>query len=274
MAIQLTKAQQDELLQTILGEPVEVVDANDSYDINDYLSKVDANRKPYIRATTQEEDKEAGRIEATGRMTGAQRSLLKRLTGYDGKHDKWEEFVEKALEHAKTMSGASKEEYLKQIQDMADAKDREKEEALKEWENKYNTIQKKYLDRDATESLRMMLKDMTLEGDKGVHASDLYRALNDAYTVQYDETSKEIKLFNKENPSLPATNSKNTQLVSIADYAKDYFTTRGALKTDTRGKNPMDEMNKRHIDTAPPIHTKQPSFNDVQRKILEMGIEG
>lgn len=254
MAIRLTAQQKDELIKAILAEDVEHVEENEDFKIDDLLSVVDKNRSPFVKAAITDEEKEAAKKAATGQMSGALNSYIKRLTGYEGKHDKWEELVEGAINHVKKLSGADKDEVLKQIQEITAAKDLERESAVSEWQTKYTSLEGKYMDRDAIEALRQKFGTLTLEGDKGIHASDYYRNLKDSYHVVYDEAAKDIRLFSKDKPDSPAMNKANTQLLNIDEHAKEYFSARGILKTDTRSKNPLEETNKR----IAPAEGKQP----------------
>lgn len=262
MPIQATVEQLVELVQKA-GVDVEVVEAaNPEYSLDNALLQIDEGRKPFIQPTVDDAKLKERDIATTGKISSVMVRAIKDLTGYKAKEGQtWEEAFKEAITELKSAKGtkdSDREEFTRTMQEMQERLTQEHAEALRQEQEKYNTLHTKYTDRDAVEILRSKyLHDMTITGDKGIHAQDLYRGLKENYHVVLNEETKELQFFDKANPSMPAKNSTGARTFDLKEFATGYFEPRGILQTDLRNVSPANAMPKPTTPTQPNPNTKQ-----------------
>lgn len=245
MSVPITAEQALELLKTMV-EDVEVVEANDSFNVDDVLSVIDEKRAPFILDKHRPEIAKQGEAAAEARMRNLFRRDLKRLTGYESKGDsKWEEDLAAALQTLKGGTDEERNKFLQEMQALEQTKDKEKETAVSEWQQKYNALHSEISATGIKGHLREFLSDKKIEGNKDVWASDIFDALERKYHIVHDAQNKALSFFDKQNTTVPAKNKSGTQTFKLDEFVDEFLSARGAVVTDTRKKNPAEEMRKR-----------------------------
>lgn len=245
------KFTQDQLIEAVkaVGVPVvEVVEADGDYTADAFLTAVDTAREPIIK-TKLVPDLEA---EAFRKISGKLGDLLgvslAKATGIP--RSKFQDF-ETDEEKVKFALDSFKETYSKDTEGLRAELDtlvKKHNEALEKVKSENEAALKiandKYIDRDIQSYLATSLKDAPLPdgADRNILGSDFKRHLQDKYNLTYDEATKAVQLFKKDNPAAPAMNAAGTGFVNLLDEAKDFFTPRGQWQTDMRRKNPGDAM--------------------------------
>lgn len=268
--VQLTAEQLTEVARE-LG--VEVVDKNDTFDIHAVLTAVDNVRKPFIQKDIEATVVPDAVSKQVGKLTGVIRHELKKLTGYDNKDEDIEVVLKKGFEvyGAKAKEGVSADIQTMQqrMEELEQLKEREKGEAVQEWQSKYTELQERILAKEAVELLYKEVSNMKLRGDVITHTQDLYKALREDYTIHVE--GNELKFFDKSSPNIPAQLNKKT--FNLAEYATGYFERRGTLEKDMRGVNPA----KTKLPITIPVGNKTQPMTKADAKVAaflaEKGIE-
>lgn len=240
----LTTEQAVKLLQTLGVKGVELVESDTDSDFieAELIDMVDANRGTIIKPRLMEELESSSRATAVGEARQKIIKSVRDLTGVERKQleemDNINDIIKFAVEHTKGLSKGDAEGVRKEIDDILERHNEEKEALVKEWEGKYNDLNGKYIDRDITSYLQSALKDAPLmqNADKNILASDFKQHLANKFHLSYNEVDKALGFFKKDNPAMPALDGNKH--VDIMKEAQDFFTPRGQWVTDMRNTKP------------------------------------
>jgi hypothetical protein len=237
------------------------------------LSVIDQQRSQFILDKYKPEIETATTAAAEARMRNLFRREIKKHTGYEPKADgKWEDDFKVALEKLKGGTDEERQRYLQEMQALEQTKDKEREDAVNEWQSKYNSLQSEITGAGGKSYLREFLADKKIEGSKDVWASDIYDALNKNYHVAFD--GKALSFFDKQNTTVPAKNKAGTQTFKLEEFVDEFLTARGAITTDMRKKNPAEEMKKRVqpgtvLPTGKTIPKRPGSIDDLNARMAQ-----
>lgn len=253
--IKLTVAQATALLKAAGAPVVEIVtdeaQATPDFKEDAVLAEIDKARLPIIRPQIEGEIKDTIIKTANGQTSGAYKSALYRAFQSAGvtrpeldKYDDLNKMMEDLLsKHNATFSKDT--EALREELKTAAAKHNEALAAKdKEWQEKLQESQQKFVERDIDEVLSGVVKQIPRTGgNEMVQARQLKQYLRDQYHIHYDEAKKTIELRDKENKEMPVyANESKSAFLKAEDAAKTFLSDLGVVATDNRHASAQDAM--------------------------------
>lgn len=244
--MKVTQTQLTALLSSIGLQDVELVedDAQSTFNHDEALQAIDTSRLAIIEPKIQKKIYDETKSKVNAIMDDEIRKLVKRKTGIDNSKIKdltaWEDVVEAAIEHTKGLAGKEKEDIQKEIDSLIEKHNKALAEAERKHKELESTWQNKWSDREITSVLTDQLKNAPIlnGADRATLAQDLKRYLSDKYDLKYDEATKTVNLFMKDNPAMPVFNEAGTKKVTILDEAEAFLKPRGLWQTDMRNVKP------------------------------------
>lgn len=245
--MKLTQAQLQTLMSSIGLEAVELVDddAQSDFDQDKALQAIDNTRMAIIKPRVERDNYDRMRTDVSAIVAKEATKIIKQITGVDAEKikgvEKWEDVLQIGLEHMKGLSGADKAELQNEIERMVQnhqkalqERDARLQDTEKQWREKWSAREiKNYLNENVVQK-----SPLSQGADRFVLTDDLYNYIQSNYHVSYDEGKKEVKLFRKDKPEVPAMNETETEFVKLNDIAKNFFTPRGLWQTDMRNQRP------------------------------------
>ncbi len=248
--MKFTQAQLIEAVKAVGVPVVEVVEEGSDYTADSFLTAVDTAREPVVKQKVLPDmEAEALRkisglvgdklVAALSKATGKPRSEFKDIATD-------EEKIKFALDSFQEKYGKDTEGLREELATAVSKHNETLEKTKADHEVALKASNDKYIARDIQSYIAgTVLKDAPFPDgvDRNILAADLMRHLQEKYNLNYDEATKAVQLFKKDNPAAPAMNATGTNFVNPLDEAKEFFTPRGQWQTDMRRKNPGDAMN-------------------------------
>lgn len=260
MSIKLSLDQANELFQKI-GVDVAVVADSESADQKPDLENISKGvfneMETKIKHDVELEVKDQARKEEAGKQLGTLRRALKRSFGIDDK-EVAEMNIDDMLKLAKEKVSANKSDadndLMKRYEDLRAEKDSEIELLRSQHEKEKSDWDEKYQMRDIEERVIGLVNSIPrVGGDPLAQAKAIVNNLKSNYITKVNSETKEIELYDKNNPEKKVFDGKN--LVTDKYYAEKYLKDLGIYATDTRNVIPKDVKEGQQTTVAPGVAT-------------------
>ena len=266
------------------GVPVVEVVADDKdsdYNEDTALQAVHTAVTPIIKSKLETELATSLEPGIKGKVTGQMYSALARETGLTrAELEKMpiEDAIKHATAHVNSKGDKDTTALRQEITDLIAKHAKDKETALAEKDKEIGAAKQRYTDRDIKAFLadNVVGKAPLLEGaDKGFWADQLMAKLQSKYHLTYDEATKAVDLFKKDQNSVPALNAAGTAKINLLDEFKELATPAGVWKKDTRATSPAEAMKKQNTqDSHKPVEAATQRISRRANRITAEQING
>ena len=261
MSTNLTIEQANDLLQKI-GVEVAVVaeaeQADKNADLENIAKGVFNEMETKIKHDVEYDIREEARSAEAGKHLNSLRTLFKREFGIDEKEMKdlpQQEIVKLAkakIGFDKNKQSADKEEaesdLLKRYNELMEEKNRLEEGFTGQLSAKDAEWMEKFQEKDMEERLFSLVNATArTSGDPSAQKDAIKYALKSKYHVKYNESTKEIEIYDKANPEKKMFDGKN--LITDKYFVEKELKSLGVVATDMRHVNPADVMNGKETKT-------------------------
>lgn len=247
------KFTQDQLKDFAIKAGVPVVeivaDAKDSdYNEDTALQDVHKAITPILKPKIEADLSTSLEPSIKGKVTGQMYSVLARETGLTRSElEKMsvEDAIKHATAHINSKGSADTTALRQEITDLVATHNKNLDALKATHQTELGAAQQRYIDRDIKAYLadNIIGKAPLLEGaDKSFWADQLLVRLQSKFHITYDEATKAIQLFKKDQTSVPALNAAGTANINPMDEFKDLATPAGVWKKDMRNNNPGEAM--------------------------------
>lgn len=247
MSTKLTLEAANDLFKKI-GVEVAVVAEAEQADANPDLENIAkgvfSEMETKIRHDVEFEIKDEARKEEAGKQLGSLRTIIKRQFGLDEKEIK-ELSMQDMIKLAHGKFSANKSDADNDLAKRLEEAQRERAELEETYEAKLNAKdeewKEKFQDKDIEERLFSLVNGAARSGGDAVAQKNAIKnALKSNYHLRLNEATKEIEIFDKQNPERKAFDNKN--VITDKYFVEKQLRDLGVLATDTRHVIPKDVM--------------------------------
>jgi hypothetical protein len=245
MSTKLTLEAANDLFKKI-GVEVAVVAEAEQADANPDLENIAkgvfSEMETKIRHDVEFEIKDEARKEEAGKQLGSLRTIIKRQFGLDEKEIK-ELSMQDMIKLAHGKFSANKSDADNDLAKRLEEAQRERAELEETYEAKLNAKdeewKEKFQDKDIEERLFSLVNGAARSGGDAVAQKNAIKnALKSNYHLRLNEATKEIEIFDKQNPERKAFDNKN--VITDKYFVEKQLRDLGVLATDTRHIIPKD----------------------------------
>ena len=244
--VKLTQAQMLELLKMLVGDVEVAEEADKDLKIDTLVSQIDQSRKTVYRPQIEEELKATHDSAFKGRMIGSVKAAINRVLNLklEDNFDSVEDMLKKAMENHDSKYSADTEDLRKQLKTLSDTHSSDLTTKEKEWMQKVQDAEQKYIERDVDEIFMGLLKEIPrTAGNEIAQAKMVKQYIRDKFHLHYDPTTKSLEPRQKDKPESPVYNDTKTKVITTKDLVTDWCNEMGVAVKDMRSVNPTQAMN-------------------------------
>jgi len=233
-----TQKQLTDLLSTLMGETVELVEADTDSDFNAdaVLSAIDKARTPVIKSALHKDI----HSELSRKINGSYRNNLSKLTGIpvaDLADLESEQMLSKSLDFMKASMSDDGKKWAEERANMLKSHEDEKSKITAELTTKYNELEGRLTRKQMLDILtnnHTEAKGLPEKANRALMAEGFLSYIESLGIPKISEDGKRIALYRKDAPEMQMLNESQNNVVFADDYIKPRYTELGLWNEDTR----------------------------------------